>query len=307
MFLGIEIGGTKTQVYLANQQFKVLEKQLFPVELSKGARGIRKNIEDHLRRLKSKKVVLKGIGVGFGGPIDWQIGKIARSHQIKGWSDFNLKKWLQKLSGTSVTVDNDANVAALGEAFFGAGRGFDSLFYITLGSGVGGGFVVDKQIYHGAKPGESEIGHILLDRKGTTLESRCSGWAIDQKIRRLHQTKPQAILSKLTKHETLGEAKFLKTALRRNDSNAKKILNEFADDLAFGISHVAHLFHPQTIILGGGLSLIGQPLRRAVEKSLKSYVMKAFLPAPKIQLSDLGSDAVPMGAFVLSLKRNYRS
>ena len=138
----------------------------------------------------------QAVGVGFGGPVDWQTGRIARSHQIEGWADFNLVNWLRSIVNKPTFVDNDANVAALGEAFRGAGIGSNPVFYVTLGSGVGGGLIVNGQIYHGAKPGESEVGHLRLDRQGTTLESRCSGWAVDAKIRQLISTEPASILSR---------------------------------------------------------------------------------------------------------------
>ena len=117
------------------------------------------------------------------GAVNFKTGKICRSHQIEGWSEFDLRGWLAELTSARVIVDNDANVAALGEALRGAGRGHNPVFYVTLGSGVGGGLVVDRRIYHGVLPGEAEIGHVRLDRAGTTVESRCSGWVVDARIR----------------------------------------------------------------------------------------------------------------------------
>src|SRR5205085_6629816 len=120
---------------------------------------------------------------------------------------------LLELTGLPVFVDNDANVAALGEATHGAGIAVNPVFYVTLGSGVGGGLVVDGRIYHGAKPGEAEIGHVRLDRGGTTLESRCSGWAVDRKIREARARNASSILYKLIGAASAGEARFLAPAL----------------------------------------------------------------------------------------------
>ncbi|MGI8964828.1 MAG: ROK family protein, partial [Limisphaerales bacterium] len=161
----------------------------------------------------------------------------------------------------------------------------------------------DGKIYHGAKPGESEIGHIQIDREGTILESRCSGWAVDKRIRAAKTKNPDSALSKLIGEVQSSEAKFLKTALEKNDSDAQKILQETAEDLAFGLSHVVHLFHPKIIILGGGLSLIGERLRNAVENALQKFVMAALLPAPKISLAKLGEDSVPIGALQLAISQ----
>jgi glucokinase len=204
------------------------------------------------------------------------------------------------MAGVPVRVDNDANVAALGEAQRGAGHDANPVFYVTLGSGVGGGLVVDGKIYHGATPGEAEIGHVRLDRQGNIVESRCSGWSIDTRIRDLKTTDPQSVLCKMPGFGSGGEAKHLALALKGGDAAAQRILRELAEDLAFGLSHVVHLFHPQIIVVGGGLSGIGEPLRRAVEHTLPRFVMEAFAPGPRIALAGLGEDAVPVGALLLS-------
>ena len=317
-FLGIEIGGTKLQLVLGDKNARITARRRLTVEPARGAKGIRTQIEQSLPALLQDQK-LRGVGVGFGGPVNWESGKICRSHQIEGWSNFDLGGWLRKLTGAPVAVDNDANVAALGEARHGAGIGFDPAFYVTLGSGVGGGLVSCGQIYHGATPGEAEIGHIRLDRKGATIESRCSGWSVDARVREVIKTKPQSLLAKLATRETNlrrsavsvahgtpeassgGEAKLLPFALKKGDSVARRVVAELSEDLAFGLSHAVHLFHPQVIILGGGLSKIGRPLRATVAQKLPAFVMEAFLPAPQLRLADLGEDAVPIGALALAL------
>jgi len=174
------------------------------------------------------------------------------------------------------------------------------VFYVTLGSGVGAGLVVDGQLYHGAKPGEAELGHLRLDREGTTLESRCSGWAVDARIRELAAQQPAATLARLAAGRTGGEAKHLKAALAENDLGAQRILRETASDLAFGLSHAVHLFHPAVIILGGGLALVGERLRDAVARALPPLLMEVFRPGPELVLAALGEDAVPVGALELA-------
>src|SRR5882672_1590045 len=172
-YLGIEIGGTKLQVVAGDAYGNIHERLRFSIAADLGAGGIREQIEKALPGLVQKHKPA-AIGVGFGGPVDWKTGKICRSHQIEGWSEFDLGHWLHQQTRTPVFVDNDANVAALGEATRGAGVGMNPVFYVTLGSGVGGGLVVEGKIYHGATPGESEIGHVRLDRGGATVESCCS-------------------------------------------------------------------------------------------------------------------------------------
>lgn len=300
-FLGIEIGGTKLQVFAGDETMRILERQRAAVRKEEGGAGIRRELERLLPDLISR-FRPSAVGVGFGGPVDWQTGKICCSHQIEGWSEFPIGEWLQAICQVPVAVDNDANVAAFGEALHGAGAGANPVFYVTLGSGVGGGLVVNKSIYHGTKPGEAEIGHVRLDKTGRIVESSCSGWAVDQKIRAAVENDPSSALAKLTGGQHGGEAKFLKTAVGQNDPAACAILNETAEDLAFALSHVAHLFHPEIIVLGGGLSLVGEPLRRAVENFLPTFLMEAFAPGPKIALAKLGEDAVPVGALELAIR-----
>ena len=299
MILGVEIGGTKLQVVLANAGGKINERRRLHVDPAKGAGGIREQIEKTVGELRRGSRILRA-GVGFGGPVDWKTGRICVSHHVEGWSEFDMAGWLSGVVGAPVVVENDANTAALGEGLRGAGIGYNPVFYVTLGSGVGGGLVVDGRVYHGAKPGEAEIGHVRLDRNGTIVEGRCSGWAVDRRIRELKEKESESLLVNLGGQVVGGEAKHLPTALQQGDPVAKRLLQELTEDLAFGLSHVVHLFHPEIIILGGGLSKVGEPLRAGIESHLQRFVMEAFLPGPKVVLAALGEDAVPVGALLLT-------
>jgi glucokinase len=297
-FLGIEIGGTKLQIVVGDET-AIVERFRFSVAKEEGGAGIRRQIEITLKELLAR-VKPGAIGVGFGGPVDIRSGKIACSHQIEGWSDFPFAEWLHSIAKLPVAIDNDANVAAYGEALQGAGKGSNPVFYVTLGSGVGGGLVVDGKIYHGATPGESEIGHVRLDKSGRIVESSCSGWAVDRKIRAAVQQHPDTHLAKLIGNAIGGEAQFLSPALNANDQVAERLLDETAEDLAFGLSHVVQLMHPEIIVLGGGLSLVGEPLRAAVAGHLPRFMMDVFGAGPKIALATLREDAVPVGALALA-------
>ncbi len=297
--LGIEIGGTKLQLVTGESGGRILARRRLNVDKSRGSDGIREQIAAALPELL-REFQPVAIGVGFGGPVDRASGRIAVSHQIEGWSGFDLAGWLRGLSGLPVTIENDANTAALGEAVCGAGRGHRVAFYMNMGSGVGGGLVVDGKIYHGATPGEAEIGHVRLNKNGQTVEQRCSGWAVDKKIRAAIATEPHSALAHLCGGANGGEAKHLAAALAANDAVARSILDEVAEDLAFALSHVTHLFHPQVIVLGGGLSLVGEPLRAAVAAQLPRFLMEVFGRGPEIKLTALGEDAVPVGALKLN-------
>jgi glucokinase len=297
--LAIEIGGTKLQLAVGADSGAISDRRRFTVDKARGGAGIREQIAGALPALLSQAAPL-AIGVGFGGPVDWRTGRIARSHQIEGWSGFDLGGWLREMTGLPVCVDNDANVAALGEATRGAGAGSNPVFYVTMGSGVGGGLVVDGKIFHGAAPGESELGHVRLDKSGVIVEQRCSGWAVDARIRQLRDEGVKSLLVDGLPASPGGEAKLLPKALAAGDVAALRILKETAEDLAFALSHVTQLMHPQVIVLGGGLSLVGEPLRAAVAAALPRFVMGVFHGGPEVKMAALGEDAVPTGALLLA-------
>jgi glucokinase len=295
-YLAIEIGGTKLQLCAGDERAQILQRWRLDVDVARGGAGIREQIKSVLSEIV-RAHDFAATGVGYGGPVDWRTGKICCSHQIEGWADFPLGDWLRELTGKPVAIDNDANVGALGEATRGAGQGSNPVFYVTLGSGVGGGLVVDGKIFHGANPGESEIGHVRLDRSGTLVEQRCS---VDAKIQTVIGKNPSSILARLSAGLERGQARALVPALHEQCALAQSILTEVAEDLAFGLSHVTHLIHPATIVLGGGLSLVGEPLRAAVEGALSRFVMEAFAPGPRVALAALREDAVPIGALLLA-------
>ncbi|GAB3888401.1 ROK family protein [Spirosoma agri] len=309
MNLGIEIGGTKLQVVTGDSTGRIDARFRYTVDPIQGAAGILAQIDATLAQLTEQP---QTIGVGFGGPVDWKTGRIATSHQIGGWSGVNLAGWLrERVPGATVHIDNDANVAALGEAGRGVATGFDTVFYITLGSGVGGGLIQNGQIYHGATPGEAEIGHLWLvppDESGSpgqTIEQTISGWAVDGQIRMLLPQLPDdSVLKALVQQAhstgfTGGEARFLHPAYEASDPVARMLIEQIGSVVALGLSHVVHLFHPDAIVLGGGLSLIGEPLRAAVRQALPRFIMNSFQPAPLLLLAKLGEDAVPVGALQL--------
>jgi len=296
--IGIEIGGTKQQLVAGDAEGNIIDRCRFSVDPKGGGPVIRERIAEELPKLIVAHKPER-IGVGFGGPLDIAKGTVAVSHQIEGWSGFPLRDWLHDLTGLPVVIENDANTAALAEALRGAGRGFNPAFYINMGSGVGGGLVLDEIIYHGVAPGEVEVGHLRLDPDGTTVEDRCSGWAIDRVIRAAIAGAPSCTLVNLIGDEQGGEAKHLAAALAQNDPIAQSILDTLIRDLAFALSHVTHLFHPQVITLGGGLALVGEPLRQGIAGTLPEILMEIYGNGPQIKITELAEDAVPVGALLL--------
>lgn len=303
--MGIEIGGTKLQLVIGDDACKVIWRIRGSVPRDAGGAWIRSRIETYFAE-SSPGFELLGIGVGFGGPVDRAAGRIARSHQVEGWENFPLRDWLSERAGrVPVVVENDANTAGLGEAVSGAGAGFGTVFYCNFGSGVGGALVTDRgaTVYHGAPPGEMEFGHLLLSREGETVESKCSGWAVDERIRAECARAPRdSTLARLVAMDPGSESRHLAAALAASDPVAERVMSDVAADIGFALSHVVHLAHPDVIVLGGGLSLVGEPFRAAVADALAPLVMEAFRPAPWVALAALGEDAVPVGALHLAAR-----
>jgi glucokinase len=301
--LAIEIGGTKTQLFAGNDAGEILERMRFDVRREAGAEGIREDLASGLPEMMARWQP-SALGVGYGGPVDWRSGKIAKSHHIAGWDGFPFGEWLAQRTGIPVFVENDANVAALGEALRGAGRGRDPVLWVNLGSGVGGGLVGNGRIYHGAPPGEVEIGHLRLERDGTIVEDRCAGWGLDKIIRAEIAKSPESVLARLVGSQAPGgEAKHLTRALQEHCGLAHRILATATREMAFALSHAVHLLHPEIIVIGGGVSLIGEPLRAAIAENLPGFLMDAFRPGPRVALAELREDAVPVGALMLAAQR----
>ena len=308
MYLAIEIGGSKIQVCAGTAEGGLVEQLRFKVDRAAGGEGIRKQIAEALPGLIERHQP-QAIGTGYGGPVAWRTGAIIKSHHIAGWNGFPLGAWLKERTGLPCFVDNDTNVGALGEALHGAGRGHSPVFYTNMGSGVGGGLVVGGELYHGAAPGEMEFGHLRLDRNQPSLivENRCSGWSVDRRIRaEITQHANSALAKHVGTGAEGGEARHLGAAIADGDTIAVKVLHDVALDFAFALSHAVQLVHPEIIVLGGGLSLIGEPLRAAIAEALPRFVMDAFHPVPEIALAALGEDAVTIGALALAARRMAR-
>jgi glucokinase len=306
VFIGIEIGGTKLQLVTGDGAARVQRRLRLSADRASGAAGICRQIESGLLELVGANVgAIAAIGVGFGGPVDLETGRIVRSHQVDGWENFPLRDWLaERAARVPVVVDNDANAAALAEVRSGAGVGFGTVFYCNFGSGVGGALVMrGGAVYHGAPPGEMEFGHLRLSREGETVESRCSGWAVDKRVRAECARAPRdSALARLVAMDPGAEARHLAAAIAAGDAVAQRVIEDVAVDIGFALSHVVHLAHPGVIVLGGGLSLAGEPLRAAVAAALRPFVMDAFGPGPLVALAKLGEDAVPVGALHLAVR-----
>src|ERR1700730_10842563 len=171
MYLGIEIGGTKLQLGVGAGDGKLAGLWRGTVDVPAGPEGIRRQITaavpEVLSQCQMDRSALQGVGIGFGGPVDDATQTIIKSHQIEGWDNFPLADWISGVVGMPAVLGNDADVAGLAEALFGAGKGLSPIFYITVGSGIGGGFIINGEIYRGVGRGAAEIGHIRITHPDT--------------------------------------------------------------------------------------------------------------------------------------------
>jgi glucokinase len=313
MFLGIEIGGTKLQLGLGNGDGIITALWRGTVKPSEGSEGIRRQIEVAVPQLFAKananRELLRGVGIGFGGPTDDATQTVIKSHQIAGWDGFPLAEWIQDFVGAPAVLCNDADVGGLAEALHGAGKGLSPIFYMTLGSGIGGGLVIDGQVYRGVGRGAAEIGHLLVrdwlpreQPRTATLESVCSGWGIEaHALEVMEEVSEQA--SERFRTEALT-AKWIADRARQGDSTALAILNKSWEVLAEAIYQLIVLLCPKRIVIGGGVSLMGEdllfePLRRLVAEG----VFRPFRGLTDIVPALLGEEVVVHGALALARQR----
>ncbi len=312
MFLGIEIGGTKLQLGLGRGDGILTSVWRGVVNPAEGGEGIRKQIvaaiPELLATASAVKSDLQGIGIGFGGPTDDPTQTVVKSHHIVGWDSFPLRDWISNLCGVPAVLCNDADVAGLAEARFGAGKGLSPIFYITVGTGVGGSLIIDGQIYRGAGRGAAEIGHLrpvypLSPTHGHDgiLEDYAAGSGIAKVPEQMEQR--GADISGI-RHFARGgpfNGKVIADAARAGDPVSLRILDEAVQALAEGICSVIKLLCPRRIIIGGGLSLIGEELWF---KPLRKYVadrgMAALAGLTEIVPAALGEEVVVHGALALA-------
>lgn len=317
MFLGIEIGGTKLQLGVGHGDGRLLGLWRGTVDAAAGGDGIRRRIEAAIPELlataNADRSALRGVGVGFGGPVDDATRSVIKSHQIAGWDGFPLADWVSDLVGAPAVLGNDADVAGLGEALFGAGRGLSPIFYITIGSGIGGGLIIDGRIHRGCGRGAAEIGHTqvhLADDEGghtLTLEQLASGWGIANRARCVLHLGWSALYDPSTLRALPSDeltAVRIAAEARGGDRLANLLLSQAVWGLTQAIRQVIVLLCPRRIVVGGGVSLIGDelffaPLRESVERT----AFAPFAGLTDIVPAALGEEVVVHGALALARQK----
>jgi glucokinase len=311
MYLGIEIGGTKLQLGLGPSDGTLAALWRGTVDVAAGPDGIRGQITaavpELLGRAGLDRAQINGVGIGFGGPVDDATRTIMKSHQIAGWDNFPLADWISEITGWPAVLGNDADVAGLAEALFGAGRGLSPIFYITIGSGIGGGLIINGEIYRGCGRGAAEIGHLSPNWwRGATVESDASGWGMERAARKMLKD-PR--FQRYKKRSPLAAAESVSAVLiaraaEQGDWFATRVLGTAVGSLAEAICHIIVLLCPRRVVIGGGVSRMGEKLLfEPLRKGVAERVFKPFADCYEIVPAALGEEVVVHGALALARKR----
>lgn len=308
--LGVDLGGTSTKLAFINLYGEIIHKWQIETDVSeKGSHittNIAKAIDAKLKELDESKSRILGIGMGAPGPVRFQDGSVYEAINL-GWNNnYPLKDLLEVETSLPAVIDNDANIAALGEMWKGAGQGAKDLVCITLGTGVGGGVIANGQILHGKSGAAGEIGHIAVvtengapcncGKKGC-LETVASATGIVRLAKEaLSREKNTSLLQqKLNMGQPLS-SKLVFECANEEDPLSKEIIEKVSFYLGLALSHIGNVLNPEKIVIGGGVSKAGDLLINPVRKTFEKYAFKRVLKSTKILPATLGNDAGVIGA-----------
>ena len=295
---GVDIGGTTIKIGLFSVEGDLIEKWEIPTNKAENGKHILKEIADFIHRTIKEKNIDKtdvfGVGLGVPGPVN-KNGVVNGCVNL-GWNAFNVEKEFNEISGFRVKVGNDANVAALGEMWQGAGKGYQDVLMVTLGTGVGGGCVLDGKIVSGIHGAGGEIGHIpVKDDEPIAcncgnhgcLEQYVSATGIVTQAKKVLDQDARS--SSLRNYECL-EAKHVYDEAKNGDVVANEIVDSTCKILAKALAQICSVIDPEIIVIGGGVSKAGDILTSRITQSFKKYVFNACAQTP-IVLAKLENDA----------------
>ena len=294
---GVDLGGTTVKIAYFDETGNLLEKWEIPTVTADGGKQILPDIAASIRQYVESHSIpaadILGIGIGVPGPVSGK-GVVNKCVNL-GWGVFNIADELSQLTGFPVKAGNDANVAALGEFWKGGGQGCENMIFVTLGTGVGGGIVIEGKLLHGTHGSGAEIGHMVLNRNETAVcgcgkrgcvEQYCSATGI----------------VRLAKGHGMGDVtcKDIFDAGKAGDPTALAVLAEYYEYLGEFLGSLCSVVDPEIVVLGGGVSKAGSVLLEGVEPMFHKYVFHAAGEV-KFALASLGNDAGAYGAFKLAL------
>jgi len=308
--LGIDLGGTKILAALVTWEGRIVSQEYTPTEAKAGPEAVIERMllaADRVVKLGGMKPSdLAGTALAIAGIIDTRRGIVTTSPNLPGWKDIPLRDEIaQKLTTTTYLV-NDADAAALGEHRFGAGRGTKHMVYITVSTGIGGGIIINGELYSGANGCAGEFGHMTIDPDGPKCacgrkgcwEALASGSAIAREARRRlnageksllnHKKTPRAVTA-----ETVGEA------ANNGDRLALEVITTAGQYLGIGLANIINIFNPEMIVVGGGVSNLGEMLLNPAREVLRQRAFDLPLNTVRIVRSRIGATAGALGAAAL--------
>ncbi|MHB1161055.1 MAG: ROK family protein [Chloroflexota bacterium] len=306
--IALDLGGTHFRVAIGTSEGAIEWRVSKPTDAERGLQAVLGSIfetVDEALAVVGDRTKLQGIGVGAPGPLDPWAGVIHNPPNLPGWDRVPIRQLFEERYGLPTLVGNDANLAAVGEHRFGAGRGCKNMVYVTVSTGIGGGVISDDRLLLGHNGFAGEIGHMAIDMHGPVcqcgnvgcLEVLASGTAIARRARELLQSGAESSLGGLPEEEVTAIE--VVNAAYRGDATAGSILHEAAVALGVGMVNVAHLFNPHRIIIGGGVSNAGPLLWDPMLETVRTRTMPPNRRDLEIVLAGLGDDAGLLGAVAM--------
>ncbi|MEO2074448.1 MAG: ROK family glucokinase [Bacillus sp. (in: firmicutes)] len=308
--VGVDLGGTTTKIAFITMDGEIVEKWEVPTDNSNEGQNITSNIakaiDEKLSELGQKKEKLIGVGMGAPGPVDYENGIVLNVVNL-GWKDnYPLKESLESSTMLPAAIENDANCAALGEMWKGAGNGAKDLVCITLGTGVGGGVIANGNIVQGVNGAAGEIGHITAVPfdgapcncgKTGCLETVASATGIVRiAMEELTKGQSNGELNKILTSKGKITAKDVFDTAKNGDALALHVLDVVCFHLGFAAANIANTLNPNMIVLGGGVSKAGSILLDKVKEYFAKYAFSAVRDSTVLSLATLGNDAGVLGA-----------
>jgi glucokinase len=308
--VGVDLGGTTTKIAFLSKYGELLHKWEIPTDKSDNGKNIivdiAKAIDRKLEELDQSKAKLIGIGMGAPGPVDMSKGIIYEAVNL-GWDkNTPLKDLLEVETGLPAVIDNDANCAALGEMWKGAGDGAKDLVCVTLGTGVGGGVITNGDIVHGVKGAAGEIGHITVVAQGGfqcncgktgCLETVASATGVVRLANeKLDSTTVPSSLRDIWNEYQVISAKDVFDAAGKNDELAQSVVDQLAFYLGMALANLGNVLNPEKIVLGGGVSKSGEILLKPVMNYFEQFSFPTVRTSTRLSIATLGNDAGVIGA-----------
>lgn len=310
-YAGIDIGGTFVKCGIVAEDGEILVKGKIPTGKDRPYLQIAEDIANFVKELeKQAGVETQAVGVGCPGSVDSAKGVVVYSNNIV-WENVPFGKVLEKLLNKPTYISNDANVGALGESFIGAGKAYDSSILVTLGTGVGGGIILDNKLFEGNLSAGTEIGHHVIRKNGKKctcgrkgcFEAYASATALMAQGRKAMKKDPDGMLWKACQGDGKKlDGKMIFDCAQAGDKTAQGVVDEYIDYLAEGIANLANIFRPEVVLIGGGVSAQGDKLIVPTQKLLNERLYGGTSYAPvKVAVATLGNDAGICGACKLAI------